>query len=131
MERRRTSVAFLDTHIAVWLYDSLINKLSDHAASIIETCELNISPMVMLELQYLYEIKRITVKPKTLIHYLETKLDLRKDETDFSKVIDEAMSFIWTRDPFDRIIVAHAKCRQAYLVTADQSIHSHYPLAVI
>lgn len=131
MERRKSSLVFLDTHIIVWLYDALLNKLSSHAQSVLENSDIKISPISILELQYLYEIKRVRVKPKTIIHHLEMNIDLKKDETLFSDVVAEAMSFTWTRDPFDRIIVAQAKCNKAYLITADQLIHSHYPLSVI
>lgn len=131
MERRKPSLVFLDTHIVVWLYDALLNKLSPHAQSVLENGELRISPMSILELQYLYEIKRINVKPKTILHHLEINIDLKKDEAHFSDIVAEAMSFTWTRDPFDRIIVAQAKYNKAYLVTADQIIQAHYPLFVI
>ncbi|MDQ1473147.1 MAG: hypothetical protein QOJ99_4627, partial [Bryobacterales bacterium] len=37
----------------------------------------------------------------------------------------------WTRDPFDLMIVSHAKANgYAPLVTADESIRAHYPKAV-
>lgn len=131
MERRKPSLVFLDTHIIVWLYDALLDKFSPHAQSILENGDIKISPMSILELQYLYEIKKVLVKPKTIIHHLEVTIDLKKDETHFSDVVAEAMSFTWTRDPFDRIIVAQAKCNKAHLVTADHMIQAHYPLSVI
>ncbi len=36
----------------------------------------------------------------------------------------------WTRDPFDRLISAHAIVASAPLVTADETIRKHLPLAV-
>jgi PIN domain nuclease of toxin-antitoxin system len=35
----------------------------------------------------------------------------------------------WTRDPFDRIIVANASLENSILVSKDQSILGHYPFA--
>jgi PIN domain nuclease of toxin-antitoxin system len=35
----------------------------------------------------------------------------------------------WTRDPFDRLIVANAK-GFAWLISADEAIRKHYPRAV-
>jgi PIN domain nuclease of toxin-antitoxin system len=70
MARNKPSVVFLDTHIAVWLYAGLIVKISETAKQTIEANDLLISPMVRLELQYLFEIGRITVKPDTIIKNL-------------------------------------------------------------
>lgn len=131
MERRKSSLAFLDTHVIVWLYDGLLGRFSAQAQSVMEACELRISPVCVLELQYLYEIKRISTEPKKICHHLEVTIDLKKDETNFSNIIGEAMTLSWTRDPFDRIIVAHAQYTKAYLITADQMIQSHYTLAMI
>jgi PIN domain nuclease of toxin-antitoxin system len=60
MARNKQSVVFLDTHITVWLYAGLIEKISQTAKKTIEANDLLISPMVKLELQYLFEIGRIT-----------------------------------------------------------------------
>lgn len=50
---------YLDTHVVVWLYCGLTDKLSDLAKSLIDDHEVYVSAIVRLELQYLYEIKRI------------------------------------------------------------------------
>jgi PIN domain nuclease of toxin-antitoxin system len=44
--------------------------------------------------------------------------------------VDCALSETWARDPFDRLIVANARARDAVLVTKDERILRHYPLAV-
>lgn len=36
----------------------------------------------------------------------------------------------WTRDPFDRLISAHAIVANAPLITADETIREHLPLAI-
>lgn len=41
-----------------------------------------------------------------------------------------AVDLSWTRDPFDRLISAHAIVANAPLVTADETIREHLPLAV-
>jgi PIN domain nuclease of toxin-antitoxin system len=41
-----------------------------------------------------------------------------------------AADLSWTRDPFDRLIAAHAIVANASLVTADDTIREHLPLAV-
>ena len=49
----------LDTHVVVWLYQGDVKKLSQRAQQLIEDNDICISPMVMLEIEYLFEIKRI------------------------------------------------------------------------
>jgi len=55
-------VIYLDSHIVVWLYTGLTQKLSNLAKELINNNEIFISPIVRLELQYLYEIGRVTEK---------------------------------------------------------------------
>ena len=49
----------------------------------------------------------------------------------FGLVMDQALREKWTRDPFDRIIVAHARARKAPLITSDRNILRHYDLAIV
>ena len=50
---------YLDTHVILWLYEGLIEKLSTHAVQLIEENDIIISPILQLELTYLHETKRI------------------------------------------------------------------------
>ena len=52
---------YLDTHVVVWLYAGDTERLSVHARQHIESNELLVSPIVLLELAYLKELGRITV----------------------------------------------------------------------
>jgi len=47
----------------------------------------------------------------------------------FDRVIEAAEAQDWTRDPFDRIIVAQAGLAAATLVTKDQPIRDRYAMA--
>jgi len=40
-----------------------------------------------------------------------------------------ASEFAWTRDSFDRLIVAHAALDNDLLLTKDQTMRDNYPLA--
>ena len=42
----------------------------------------------------------------------------------------QALAEKWSRDPFDRLIVAHAKAQKTPLVTRDEKIRENYRLAV-
>jgi PIN domain nuclease of toxin-antitoxin system len=121
---------FLDTHIIVWLYQKSIELLSPKARRTIEENNVFISPIVILELEYLFEIGRLKVDANTIVQYLQSHIDIRVEEGNFHEVINMALEKRWTRDPFDRIIVAHSKYRDAYLVTKDEKILTNYLKAI-
>jgi len=130
MARNKPSLVFLDTHIAVWLYAGLIEKISETAKQTIEANDLLISPMVKLELQYLFEIGRITVRPDTMIKNLSTAIGLTLSETPLQQIIEQALKISWTRDVFDRLLSAEALVVGGGFITADENIKSNLNLAI-
>lgn len=50
------------------------------------------------------------------------RADLGTAESTFARVTACAVGLTWTRDPFDRLICAHALCDDAPLLTADRRI---------
>ena len=52
------------------------------------------------------------------------------ENQDFSIIMQHALELNWTRDPFDRLIVAQAMAAGAALVTADHLIREHFVGAV-
>ena len=120
---------YLDTHIVVWLYSGLKQKLSSKARTLINQHDLYISPIVRLELQYLYEIQRLTVLPDVIIDDLEFRLNLIICDRPFNQVITQSLSQDWTRDPFDRVIVSQAGLQSSLLLTKDKTIRDNYQQA--
>jgi PIN domain nuclease of toxin-antitoxin system len=122
---------YLDTQVVVWLAEGRTERLTVVAASAIEEFEPVISPMVMLEIEYLFEIKRIIRPPLMLMNQLEAQIGLRQSDQAFTAVIQTALFETWTRDPFDRVIVAHARTdAMSPLVTSDEKIRENYPRSV-
>jgi len=117
---------YLDTHVVVWLYGGLIEKISDTAKSLINQEEIYISPIVRLELQYLYEIERVTISPDDILNDLSTRIGLNICQRNFNSIITQALTINWTRDPFDRLIVANALINHDILITKDNNILSNY-----
>ena len=112
----------------VWLCQKQLEKLTPAAAAVLEESEVLLSPMVLLELEYLYEIKRIIRAPQALLHQLEAQIGLRLCDQSFAAIVQTALFETWTRDPFDRVIVAQAKSNgYAPLLTADCKIRENYP----
>ncbi len=124
------SLIYLDTHVVAWLYAEGGAALPSASAQIIETTQdIRISPMVRMELQYLYEIQRVTQPPLTVLDDLTTALGLSICNAPFAAVVRAAEQQSWTRDPFDRLIVAQAALHDAVLLTKDSRIQAHYQKA--
>ena len=122
---------YLDTHVVVWLYADKGGKLGGHARQVIEgTASLLISPMVLLEMDYLHEIRRISSPSGPVFDYLSRMISLRLCRRRFIDVIRLASEQSWTRDQFDRIITAQAAIKQTGLITKDESIRNHYEHAI-
>jgi PIN domain nuclease of toxin-antitoxin system len=120
---------FLDTHVVVWLFAGARDRLRP-ARRQLEKHELLISPIVKLELRFLWEIGRVTVGPEDIIADLVHRVGLRCADTPFDSVMDASLQQTWTRDPFDRIIVGQAAVEGLPLLTADRTIRQHYAQAV-
>jgi PIN domain nuclease of toxin-antitoxin system len=121
----------LDTHAAMWAMQGNVSGFSQPAQRALELDdEVLISPMVVLELETLHEIGRLKVSPREMVERARAETGLRVCNYPFDLIIQYALEEKWTRDPFDRIIVAHARARGAPLVTKDADIRRHYERAV-
>jgi PIN domain nuclease of toxin-antitoxin system len=118
-------VIHLDTHVVIWLYGNDRERLSEAAQSAINEQAPSMSPMVELELAYLYEIKRIAVGPDQIVGALHADIGLTIAHDSWSAVVHRATDLTWTRDPFDRLIAAHALCARARLITHDEHLRLH------
>jgi len=120
-------ICYVDTQVAVWLNEGNPAKLSQKALSLIQTSDLRISPMAVVELAYLYEIRRIILKPQEILVKLNAEIGLTVCDYPFPAIAEMALGETWTRDPFDRIIVAHARSNGAApLLTSDGAIRANY-----
>ena len=124
--------AYVDTNVCVWLSQGDLGRITPAAEEVLNAADqLLISPMVLLELEYLHEIQRILVPSRDIFLKLEYELQMRVCQLDFSVVTNVALSEKYIRDPFDRMIVAQAKANGfSYLVTADREIEEKYPRAI-
>ncbi len=124
-------IAYLDTQVLQWLIEGNTKPLTSDAKRLIEEADLLVSPMVTFELDILYEIRRTKILWNGVRADLEYELGLRVCNLPFPRIIEAARQEGWTRDPFDRIIVANAKANSlAYLISADEEIRKNYQRAV-
>ena len=119
-------MTYLDTHVVIWLFGGEGHRLSSTAAALIQEEEVLVSPAVVLELQLLHEIKRVRIAALKVIERLASEIGLAVCRLPFPSVMEHALDQAWTRDPFDRLIVAQARANDAVLVTKDNEIRRHY-----
>ena len=121
-------IAYLDTNVVVWLAQGAIARISRKAQDVLEQADLLISPMVLIELEYLYELNRIKLPARDVRLKIEHEIGVRVCDLSFLSVASAGLDEKWTRDPFDRMIVAQAKANGlALLISADEEIEKHYP----
>lgn len=120
--------AYLDTNVAVWLAQGSLDRISPRAQQCIQAAaNVLLSPVVLIELEYLYEIGRILLPASELRLKLEHEAGIHMCDLDFLSVAERALHEKWTRDPFDRMIVAHAKANGlSPLISADAEIRKQY-----
>ena len=107
----------LDTNALLWL-DQGHRRARALAA---DARRLYVSPATILELQMLVEVGRLKTGAAVFDHIV---IDDRWliDEPPALGWFEEAAELTWTRDPFDRLIMAHARYRGWRLATADQAM---------
>ncbi len=121
------SVLHLDTHVVVWLASGQHKKVPPPLRARLSTDILRISPMVRLELSYLYEVGRIAKQPDAALAELSASIGLNMDDQPFDRVADIAARTTFTRDPFDRVIAAQAIAAGAPLATKNEHIRAALP----
>jgi len=120
------SVIFLDTHAIIWLYSGELDLFSKKVLQMINESRICISHIVKLEIKYLNEIGRINQKPDIIIDALIDEIGLTFSKNSFERVVNQAIHLDFTRDPFDRIIVADASISNSYLISKDDIILKNY-----
>jgi len=122
-------VILLDTHIVVWLYDDPERLVPPPVRERLNAEQLALSPFVRLELQYLYEVKKVSVPAQTIVDELAPKLEMVLTDPPSAQICEAATALDWTRDPFDRLLCAQAIISSTALLTKDRVIRNNFSLA--
>ena len=120
---------YLDTHVIVWLHINDLGRISRPALKLIDENDLLISPVVLMELDFLKEIGRLRDTSSFIYDELNRRINVRICDRKFEDVVRMSSNFTWTRDPFDRIIVAYAALNEDRLISRDRGILDHYRFA--
>lgn len=83
----------------------------------------------MLELEYLHEVGRARDPLQVMLTALHHDIGVEVVDASVAKLAEAAAAISWTRDPFDRLIAAHAIVANVPLVTADETIRENLSLA--
>lgn len=111
------AVILLDTHAAIWLA-----KGHKRARSLERFPRIYLSPASVLEIQFLVEAGRLRLSDGHSPTTLANDARWRFDEPPSTKWFIGACDLGWTRDPFDRLLAAHARLRGWRLATADNLV---------
>jgi len=108
----------LDTHALAW-----VQRAHRRAKPLVRWAgQLYVSSVTLLELQFLSESGRADIAP--LPEFADDPRWLI-DEPPALPWFQTAFDLSWTRDPFDRLLAAHALFRGWRLATADSRILAH------
>ncbi|HSR94473.1 MAG TPA: PIN domain-containing protein [Solirubrobacterales bacterium] len=107
----------------------MAERLPSPARTLIGEREPYFSPIAVLELTYMHEIGRARDSLATMLTALRRDIGLEVADASLAELVQVAADLSWTRDPFDRLIAAHAIIANAPLITADATIRENLPLA--
>lgn len=113
----------LDTHALLWLHRRHPRSRPLHRSA----GRLYVSPASLLELQLLIEVGRLRLTPRANITDIVEDERWLLDDPPAAAWFERALAAGWTRDPFDRLLVAHAQLRGWRIATGDAVILQHNP----
>jgi PIN domain nuclease of toxin-antitoxin system len=82
-----------------------------------------------LELAYLHEVGRARDPVPAMLAALRRDIGAEVADVSLATLVQTAIGLDWTRDPFDRLIAAHAIVADIPLLTADRTIRENLALA--
>ena len=118
--------AFLDTHAAALMVEGDRSVFGAGALDLLDRATLLCSPVVRLELAFLREIGRIQVEPDAVLGTLRELYGVSESSDPLDAVVQHALPLTWTRDPYDRLLVATARLHRAPFISRDAHIAAHY-----
>ena len=124
-------ISYLDTHVVVFLHSGDASRISAKAQYQIENTDVLISPMVLVELQMLYDKGTLRYPASQILADLTQQIGLSVCQMPFAQVVRSAITIQWTREPGDLLIVANAVANnEAPLITKDERIRGNYRNAI-
>ena len=107
----------LDTNAIIWLH-----QRHRRTKALEKNVTLYASPASLLELQTLVEAGRLRLRSGYSVEELIGDARWLLDDPPAADWFSQAVGVGWARDPFDRLIVAHAELRGWRLATGDAEL---------
>ncbi|HEX2166723.1 MAG TPA: PIN domain-containing protein [Longimicrobiales bacterium] len=114
----------LDTHFLLWITIDA-SRLSEFPW-LKRYSVWGVSPVSFLEVKYLAEVGRLEVDIDAFTTAVMNDARFIVDEVPLLTLIQRALPLHWTRDPFDRLLVAHSIARRTPLCTVDRDIRRNH-----
>jgi PIN domain nuclease of toxin-antitoxin system len=115
-------VILLDTNALIWL-----GQGHKRVRDLARFARLYVSPASVLELQFLAEAGRLRMSSGLSAFSIVDDRRWLLDDPPSAKWFEAAAGLGWTRDPFDRLIVGHARLRGWKLATSDTALIDQLP----
>ena len=116
----------LDTNAVIWLVQK-----HPRARRLEKLPRLFLSPVTLLEVQFLEEAGRLRGEHGRAAEMLAHDPRWRLDDPSTVTLFETAAELSWTRDPFDRLIAAHAQLRGWKLATGDDGLIEALPASAV
>lgn len=120
--------ALLDTHFLIWIVTGAARLAAFPWLAGYEPW--GVSPVSLLEMQFLAEAGKLRVRNPVFTDAVLADPRFVVDEVPLLPLIRNALDLSWTRDPFDRLLVAHSTARRVPLCTTDTTILEHHKLVL-
>jgi len=119
----------LDTHFLIWIIRK--SRRLRNYPWLNQYEPWGVSPFSLLEIQLLSEAGRIPVRNPQFEETVMSDTRFEVDEVSLVAVIQKALPFAWTRDPFDRLLAAHSQLRRVPLCTVDSTLLDYHKSIVV
>ncbi len=119
-----TSSVLLDTHVLLWILSG--SKKIKSLTWLKNFSHWTVSPISLLEMKFLKEVGRLKVDFEPIISRLKADERFRIHTVSLEDICEAAFGLIWTRDPFDRLLVAHSMTASIPFGTCDRLILQNY-----
>jgi len=118
----------LDTHFLVWVITK--SRRLRQFLWLEDYVPWGVSPISLLEIQLLAEVGRREVLNPQFVKTFKTDSRFIIDEVSLITLVEKSFDLRWTRDPFDRLIVAHSLSRRVPLCSVDSNVLENHSLVV-
>ena len=118
----------LDTHFLIWLV--LGSQRLAEFPWLDRYRPWGVSPVSFLEIQFLAEIGRLSVRNPEFTSAVMDDPRFSVDDIALVALVRHGLKLGWTRDPFDRLLAAHSLARRVPLCSLDRRVRGHHRLVV-